>query len=104
MRGNAALGCSPAACATSSSARPDETSRSKRLAWLSSTMKRTVLSMITAHDHSDAAASPSSTPFTTQSAAMNRWTILNVSGVMAAFGSMGLLTGGGATPMAPAHG
>jgi len=54
-----------------------------------STAKRTVLSKITAHDQSDAAPRPSITNLTTQSAAMNRWTMLNVSGVMAALGSMG---------------
>jgi len=59
----------------------------------SSNAKRTLLSMITAHDHNDAAASPIITPRTTQSAERNRWTMLNVSGVMAALGSMGLLRG-----------
>jgi hypothetical protein len=34
------------------------------------------------------------TPFTTQSAARNRWTMLKVSGVIAALGSMCLLRNG----------
>src|SRR5271154_92597 len=60
--------------------------------------------MITAHDHSDANPSPIMTTFTTQSAAMNRWTMLKVSGVIAALGSMGLRVGGRGRRMAQADG
>ena len=104
MRGRALRGRSPAASATSSSARPEPTSSSNRLAWLFSTVKRTSLSRITAHDQSEARARNTSTPFTTQSAARNRWTASKVSGVIGADESMRLLQGLGGPRMAQADG
>ena len=64
-RGRAWSGWGPAWAATSSSDRPDWTAFSKSSACLFSPAKRTALSMMTVHDHSDAAASPIITAFTT---------------------------------------
>jgi hypothetical protein len=72
MRGRGSSGLGPAWAATSSSERPDSTAFSNSSARLFMLVKRTPLSRMIAHDHRDITARPIITPFTTQSAVMNR--------------------------------
>ena len=71
IRGRAWLGSGPAWAATSSSDRPEPMAFSNALAWLFRAVNRKALSMMMVHDHNDAAASPTITALTTQSAVMN---------------------------------
>ena len=71
MRGSGSTGASPTSAAMSSSGRPEPTSASNARARRFQPAKRTARSRITAQDHREASARPSSTPFTTQSALRN---------------------------------